>query len=368
MTREGTPARVSPPGNVIHQEIDARGWTQKDLAEIINRPVQAINEIIKGTKQITPETAIELGAAFGTSPQLWLNLETDYRLWLAGKKIDGIDIAKRGQLYSLLPVKEMQKRGWIGPAKTTEELERKVCEFLSIEAMDDDPKIVNFRCSPGKEPDLPSKLAWVKRVEYLAQQKKVQSFDAKRLLENLPELLCLSQQEKSVQKIPEILGDFGIRFVLVPTLPKTYIDGAAFYLDNSPIVALSLRYDRIDSFWFNLCHEISHIIFGHNESFLDVNLYSDEPEAAETISVKEEVEANDRAKTWLINPKAYQRFIQQVQGRYFSQQAIKDFARSERRHPGIILGRLQKDGWVSYRNLRPLLVKVVPYLENQIDC
>lgn len=368
MTRERIPARVSPPGTIIQLEIDARGWTQKDLAKIINRPVQAINEIIKGTKQITPETAIELGAAFGTSPQIWLNLETNYRLWLASKKKDGTDIAKRSQLYSLLPVNEIQKRGWIGPARTTEELERKICEFLSINALDDEPKVVNFRCSPGKEPDLPSKLAWVKRVEHLAQKKEVGPFNPEEFVKNICGILQLSQDETKVKDIPQILADFGIRFVLVPTLPKTYIDGAAFYLGESPVIALSLRYNRIDSFWFNLCHEISHIIYGHNESYLDLNLYGDELSGEEMISTKEEVEANDRAKNWLIDPNAYKNFIQQVKGRYFSQQAIIDFAQSQRRHPGIILGRLQRDKWVPYSHLRKLLVNVIPYLRDQIDC
>jgi HTH-type transcriptional regulator/antitoxin HigA len=59
------------------RELEARGWTQKDLAEITNRPIQTINEIIQAKKQITPETALDLAAAFGTSAELWINLETN---------------------------------------------------------------------------------------------------------------------------------------------------------------------------------------------------------------------------------------------------------------------------------------------------
>ena len=57
------PARVTPPGRVIRRELDARGWTQKDLAEITGRPEQAISQIVRGHKQITPETALQLAAA-----------------------------------------------------------------------------------------------------------------------------------------------------------------------------------------------------------------------------------------------------------------------------------------------------------------
>jgi HTH-type transcriptional regulator/antitoxin HigA len=73
-------AEVFPPGDFIREEIEARGWTQSDLAEILGRPVQVVNAIINGKKPITPETAVALGAAFGTGPEIWLNMETSYRL------------------------------------------------------------------------------------------------------------------------------------------------------------------------------------------------------------------------------------------------------------------------------------------------
>lgn len=86
MSQKLAPARVPTPGKILSRELEARGWTQNDLATIIDRPVQTINEIIRGSKQITPETAIELSYALGTSPEFWTNLEAKYRLYLAGKE------------------------------------------------------------------------------------------------------------------------------------------------------------------------------------------------------------------------------------------------------------------------------------------
>ncbi len=74
------PAQVFPPGDFIREELEARGWSQADLARILGRPVQTINMIINARKEITPQTAVELAEAFGTSAQLWLNLEASYRL------------------------------------------------------------------------------------------------------------------------------------------------------------------------------------------------------------------------------------------------------------------------------------------------
>ena len=79
-------ARTVAPGRILIRELEARSWTQKDLADIMGRPPQTINEIVRGTKRVTPEAALELAAALGTSAEFWTNLESNYRLHLARKK------------------------------------------------------------------------------------------------------------------------------------------------------------------------------------------------------------------------------------------------------------------------------------------
>jgi len=89
------PARVTSPGRILLRELNARGWSQRDLAAIMGRPYQAINQIARGVKRITPETARELAQAFGTSPELWMNLEGNYRLQLAKQEEKEREIARR---------------------------------------------------------------------------------------------------------------------------------------------------------------------------------------------------------------------------------------------------------------------------------
>lgn len=78
MSNTLTPARAISTGRILQRELDARGWTQKDLAEITNLSTQAINEIITEIRQITPETARELSCALGTTAEFWTNLEANY--------------------------------------------------------------------------------------------------------------------------------------------------------------------------------------------------------------------------------------------------------------------------------------------------
>ena len=81
-----------PPGEILGEEIEARGMTQKELATRLNLPTQAINEIIKGKKAITAETAIELEKALGIDAHFWSCLEADYSRALArNRERDRID-------------------------------------------------------------------------------------------------------------------------------------------------------------------------------------------------------------------------------------------------------------------------------------
>ena len=68
------------PGEVLQEEIEARGMSQKELAARLGRPPQVINEIIRAKEAVTPDTAIGLGKVLGMNPQYWIRLETDYRM------------------------------------------------------------------------------------------------------------------------------------------------------------------------------------------------------------------------------------------------------------------------------------------------
>ena len=96
--QELTPAYTPSPGEILATELAERGWSQRKFAQILGKPPQAVNEILRAKKQITPETALRIAAALGTSPELWLNLEADFRLALARQEVAPTvlhDIAQR---------------------------------------------------------------------------------------------------------------------------------------------------------------------------------------------------------------------------------------------------------------------------------
>ena len=363
MARRGNrliPARNVPPGVIIRKEIAARGWTQEDLARIMGRPVQTVSEIISAKKQITPETALGLAAAFGTSAEMWLTMEARYRLLLAQER--GVDdaVERRSRIYSLVPVKELVRRGWMEESDDVDEMEMRVEGFLGIASIDQ-LSTVNIAAprAATRDPDPRAVLAWTRRVEQLASAQQLAVFAQDRLEGGVRELLGLTERENGPTQVAGILGDLGVHFILVPHLPRAYFDGAVFQAGGNPVLALTLRYDRLDSFWFTVMHEMAHLVLGHEEGRLE-DLDADAGGDAE------EMEADALAAAWLVPEEPLAEFVRRVKPR-FSRQAIWSFARSIGRHPAIVVGRLQKDGLVSRAHLSSAIPRVRRRLEPWIE-
>jgi HTH-type transcriptional regulator / antitoxin HigA len=152
-----SPAEVFPPGEFVRDELEARGWTQEDLSQIMGRPQAAINLIINDKRGITPETAIELSGAFGTSPEFWLNLDAAYKLSKSAP-VPIEEIRQRAALFEASPVKEMEKRGWINKTSSIIDLKEELQKFY--ENINIDHFKVAARASTDQGQITPEQLSW----------------------------------------------------------------------------------------------------------------------------------------------------------------------------------------------------------------
>ncbi|HEX4120256.1 MAG TPA: HigA family addiction module antitoxin [Verrucomicrobiae bacterium] len=348
-----TPAEVFPPGEFIRDELQARGWTQGDLAQVMGRPEPAINLIINDKRGITPDTATELAGAFGTTPEFWLNLDNAYKLSKVVVRFS--EIRERASLFESAPVKEMEKRGWI---KTTDSIEGLKLALDSFYAGID---IENFkvaaRASTEQGRVTPQQLAWCVRALRLASKIPARPYQPGKISECKENLRSLSAFPEGVSKVPDVLAEFGIRFVVVEHLTGTKIDGAALWLGdgwNKPVVAISARYDRIDWFWHTVCHEVSHIEHKDSIALIDVDLFGDE-KRNETVPEIEK-RANWEAAEMLIPGEKLESFIIRKRP-YFSKVSIIQFANANKIHPGIVAGQLHHR-LGTYKTNREMLVKI----------
>ena len=240
------------PGDYLRDLLESKGWTQDDLAAVTGKSRQQINDIVTKKRGISPDMAIVLAAAFNQEPRIWLGMDAAWRLSQAQENPS--PVSYRAKLYDMAPIKDMQRRGWISPSKDIVDIESELRRFYgadSLEAMPEFP--VSTRKTAALEGLSPAQQAWCFRARQLSQIIRTKRFNPKKISEVKKNLRILAKYPKNVIHVPELLGDNGIRFVVIEHLPGAKIDGAAFWLtDDCPVIAMSVRYDRIDAFWHTL--------------------------------------------------------------------------------------------------------------------
>ena len=164
----------------------------------------------------------------------------------------------------------MIKRGWID-AKDIRDVgavEAALTRFFKVPSVDEIEIFPHAaRKTSVTEPVTPTQLAWIYRVREIASEMLVQRYSAASVMECIPALKTLLIAPEASRKVPGILAEAGIRFVIVESLTSAKIDGVCFWLDdNSPVIGMSLRFDRIDNFWFVLRHEIEHVMRLHGRN------------------------------------------------------------------------------------------------------
>ena len=357
------PAMNIPTGEFIREEIECRDWTQQDLARVLGLSDKHVNRIITGADPVSPDVAQKLASAFGQSVEYWMNLEAAYRARLLNVGCPVRDIAVRSEIYSQLPVTEMIKLGWIGGIK--ERLVEEIKRFLGTESLDfsvlghapamqmRSSRLFASRFNPNHA------RVWLHKAKLEAKKApaKGRSSDraaAERIARQIPEY---SAAKGGVKLFIQDLSKAGVRFVCVPHLSKTFLDGAAFEVDGQAVVACTLRHDRVDNFWFVMAHELGHVL-QHNQGEL--------PDIYQSTDLKYE-DADDRheaaADAFAFECLGYDELEVFAQSaRRFSRAGIVSFARQRNIHPGIVVGFLQHEKRLSSRNLNDLKTKVSPEL------
>lgn len=328
------------PGAFIKLELEARGWSQRDLAFILGQTEQQLNPLLSGKRAITPDMARLLGDAFDTSPQFFLNLQGQYDLQNA-KEPDPA-VKTRAELQGVFPVRDMIRRGWIQDGEASL-LQLQMNRFFEV-TNDDGPSQIAFAAKRTHYDETPPhQLAWVFRVRQLAKQLSVAEFSADKLRAALTKFRSLMVDPEAAGAVPTLLANCGVRFVIVEVLPNAKIDGVCTWLDdNSPVIGMSTLYDRLDNFWFVLRHEIEHVLQGHGKSSIGmIDHLAGDASFEEKIEADEERIANVAAADFCVPLGKMDSFYVRKHP-YFSERDVIGFASLMAVHPGIVVGQLQK--------------------------
>jgi HTH-type transcriptional regulator / antitoxin HigA len=328
-----------PPGEYLSEVLEELGLNQAELAQRMDRPVQAISEIVSGSKSIVPETALQLERVTGVPAHVWTGLEADYRLILA-KQQDEVQIEEQTGLVKEFPYAELAKLGLVEATRNAVSRVRELCRFFGVVSLrqiaEVDDYAPAFRAGAGTASGN-ALAAWLRMATLHAVGTEVASLDRKRLLEVVPLLreLTRSEPENFLPALTGLLAKQGIVLVVQPHLPKTFVHGATFWLaPDKAVIVMTIRGSWADVFWFSFFHELGHVLkHGKREVFL---------EDGDTSKGRAEleVEADAFACDTLIPPANYIEFVRRGD---LSGESIRRFAEEIGIAPGIVTGRLQHD-------------------------
>ncbi|WUH94310.1 hypothetical protein OG900_32050 [Streptomyces sp. NBC_00433] len=265
------PIAQVPVGELLGRELEARDWSQADFAAVLDRPTQFVSEIITGKKEITRESAAQIGAALGHTAEYWLNLQDQYLLAEQSKnkntqvKLD--EVRRRARLNDKGPIQLLMKRGFL-TGTTLDALEAEVKELFELDSLDDEPRFAAAARRTNRSGDISSlQRTWVACIRREARKFPPQDrYSAKRLRKLAGALSRTLKSAADFEDLPNQLRAVGVRLVYVESLPGAKIDGCAMLVDGYPVIGLSGRGKRLDKVLFTVLHEIAHILLDHVDS------------------------------------------------------------------------------------------------------
>lgn len=333
-----TPDYAVPPGATLAETIEDLGMTQTELAQRMGRPLKTINEIIAGTAQIMPETALQLEKVTGVPAAFWNNAESNYREQLA-RLADRERQAEEVGWLDQFSYREMAKLSFVPPVSDKVERVGQLLRFFGVASPKQWESTYGELCGAARESakfkaDLGDLSAWLRTGELLAQRCECQPYDREKFLSHLKKIRSLTAMNpaEAWPEVCRLCAEAGVAVVLVPELPNTHVSGFTRWLaSDKALIQLSLRYKTDDSLWFTFFHEAAHILLhGKRDIFVEYR----------GVESPKEAEANCWAGEFLIAEKDWQTFISRLPSQP-TLPHIVNFASEQGIAPSVVLGRLQ---------------------------
>lgn len=335
------------PGETIADVLEDRGITQAELASRTDVSSAYVSSVIAGKKGISAKFAMGLEYALGVPKSFWLNLQANYEAELLeineeqtiteeerSVREDLRDIVKYLRQRGRMPVREKKDDSILSL--------RKVLQISNIANLKEMVPAGAFRMAANTAVNLNVLGAWIRLCQLAGNDKTILTkFDKKYtndLINEIKSIMC--QKDANIQRdLKHVMEKYGIDFSVVRNFRGAPVQGyISQKSDGVYQMVLTIRGAFADIFWFSLFHEIGHIVngdIGKNFKFLDDGSDCDKELAADLF-----------ASNMLLSSEGYKLFIQK---RDFSIEAIRKYAESQNVMPYIVIGRLQKEGYLDYR-------------------
>jgi len=334
--------RTPDPIEAIKFRMEQMNLAPRDLVPLFGSRSR-VSEVLSGKRPLSLSMIRALHKGLGIPAKALLQEQ-----FLPGMGEEEIDWEK-------FPIREMVERGWIN--HRVQDLRHQartiMKQFLAPLGNDWAPVALykhGHYIRSARQMDPYAIAAWKARVCIRALEIEM-PVEFKRETINLQfmhELAHLSVLSDGPRHVGEYLKNVGICFVIEPHLPETYLDGAAILLkEHLPVIALTLRHDRVDNFWFVLMHELAHV-WRHLGS--GISAFYDDLDVEDSSNAQEQ-EADRIAGEALIPEDEWKR---SPASRLRTPEAVEHLANKLRIHPAIVAGRIRHH-YKSYRVLNRLV-------------
>ncbi len=352
------PQIVFHPGETLAEKLEELGMGPKEFAVRTGKPEKTIIAILNGESSITADMAVLFENVLHIPANFWLNSQRHFdeykarerRLELLQQSIDWM---------SCFPVLDMIKKGWINAVKSPIERAQELLAFFgfsSPEAWENyyygQQLKVAFRISLAHTKEPHSLSAWLRKGDLQASELKAPAFDEKKFKSNLLQIkgLMAEHPDDFFGQLQQLSLEAGVKVVHTPCLPKAPISGSTRWLNEGvPLIQLSGRYKRNDSFWFTFFHEAGHILLhGKKDIFLEDIEYTDK-------DITKEAEADQFAVKWTFSEEQEAELLHLLP---ISEEDFIEFAKRYNTHPAMIIGRLHKKELIPYSFGRKFILPI----------
>ena len=350
---------LSPPGDTIQETLETINISQAELAERMAYPKEKLNDLIKGREPLSRKTALKLERVLDIPVSFWMNRENEYREELM--RIEEMEKAEMNKEWvKKFPMREMKKMEIISDTRDYKVLYTELLQFFSVgspkaweEIYLKEEVSASFKISLAHTQSPHALSVWLRLGELKSKEMNLPSYDDssfKKVLEEV-KIIVKKQPKDFAQQLQKKCATAGVAVLYTQGLPKAPISGATWWKGGNPIIQLSGRYKTNDQFWFAFYHEAAHIL-KHGKRAVFLENVKGSPNDSE-----KEKEADQFAQKMLL-PSSALRFINKIKP--ITETVIFDFAKKYDTHPGIIVGQLQHERIISFKQLN--------YLKTKIDC
>ena len=341
------PQTVFHPGTTLEEKLQEMGMSIKEFALRTEKPEKTVIAIIKGASAITHEMAIKFENTTKIPAGFWMRHQLRYDEFKTREKLKLI-ITNAQDWAREFPYPQMAKHNWVPPTRKIEEKTRNLLNYFGVAShhawerlyVETDLKVAAYTSlKQTHEPHAIS--AWLRQGELQAKQMETPEFDAKKLKSNIQQMrqLMVEQPNNFFEQLQQLCFDAGVVLLFTPKLPKVPLSGSTRWINNKPLIQLTARYKKNDSFWFTFFHELGHILL-HGKKYISL----ENVDFAAADPIKEE-EAHQFA---IKHTFTHQQEKEVLKNETITEQDIIDYAHKFNTHPAMIIGRLQHDGYIPY--------------------